>query len=111
MKPATPTMQAILRADRAEYLNAARNGQSGPRPRVRKPLRLPPETWERVESLADTLKGVFPERYITINSTIEFLLNEGFASIYALQGGTDVFCGGATDVPHDSDYSDIFEEE
>ena len=79
----TPTMAAILRAGDAEYLNAARNGASGARERIRRPVRLPPPLWEKIEILGRKLQGVFPDHYITVNSIVEFLLHEGLTSVLA----------------------------
>ena len=72
--------EAVIRAHVAPYLDAT-NLSNGPsrkgRKRFRKPIRLPPETWEKVQALKERLSSTFPERYITLNSTLEFLVNEG----------------------------------
>ena len=104
MKSVMPTMPAIIRADKADYLDAARNGLSGARERVRKPLRLPPKTWDRVTALAQVLKDVFPDRYITVNSTVEFLLEEGFSSISMETKQKP------SPINHDTEELDIFSE-
>ena len=75
--PPPPRVDALLRARDATYLDASRNGHTGGRSRVRKPLRLPPELWDRIHGLAAQLQQAFPDRYVTTTSTIEFLLNEG----------------------------------
>lgn len=75
--PPIPRVDALLRARDATYLDASRNGHTGGRSRVRKPLRLPPALWDRIQGLAAQLQQAFPDRYITTTSTIEFLLNEG----------------------------------
>ena len=77
----TPTMAAILRAGDADYLNAARNGASGARERIRRPIRLPPPLWEKIQILGRKLQGIFPDHYITVNSVVEFLLHEGLSSV------------------------------
>ena len=72
--------EAVIRAHAAPYLDAT-SLSNGParkgRERFRKPIRLPPETWEKVQALKERLSSTFPERYITLNSTLEFLVNEG----------------------------------
>jgi hypothetical protein len=79
--PVIPRVDALLRARDATYLDASRNGHTGGRLRVRKPLRLPPDLWDRIGGLAIQLQQAFPERYITTTSTIEFLLNEGLSLV------------------------------
>lgn len=85
-----PRVDALLRASDATYLDAARNGHTGGRARVRKPLRLPPLLWDRINALATQLQQAFPERYITTTSTVEFLLEEALllvtASTYDQEG-------------------------
>ena len=96
MSKTIPRVDALLRASEATYLDAARNGHTGGRMRVRKPMRLPPEMWDRINSLASQLQQAFPERYITLTSTVEFLLEEALllvtASTYDTEGNvpTDV---------------------
>ena len=104
MRSIMPTMPAIVRADKADYLDAARNGQSGARERVRNPVRLPPDTWERIAALAGVLKEVFPDRYITVNSTVEFLLEEGFNSILTEKKQKP------SPITHDTEEVDFFSE-
>lgn len=83
MKAIVPKMEAIMRAQQASYLDSARNGNTGAREVVRKPLRMPVELWDRIEGLASQLQAVFPDRYVTINSTAEFLVREGLRAIAA----------------------------
>ena len=71
-------MAALLRAQEFPNLDAT---QKRARDRKRKPLRLPEETWDDVESLARQLQSAFPNRYVTLNSTIEFLIAEGLSSV------------------------------
>jgi len=71
------SIHAIQHASEEACLDAARNGLTGARQRLRKPLRLPPQTWEKIQELTDALKSYFPNRYITVNSTLEFLVNKG----------------------------------
>lgn len=70
----------IIRAYHADYLDATRLS-NGPdrvkRERFRKPVRLPQETWEKVRGIKEKLSATFPDRYITMNSTLEFIINEG----------------------------------
>jgi len=72
-----PKMEAILRAQQADYLDSARNGNTGAREVVRKPLRIPEELWDDIGALATQLQAVFGDRYVTLNSTLEFLVREG----------------------------------
>ena len=69
----------IQRALSADYLDAVHfsNVNKSSRERFRRPVRLPPETWERVRVLKEKLSAAFPGRYITLNSTLEFVINEG----------------------------------
>lgn len=78
-----PKMEAILRAQQAKYLDSARNGNTGAREVIRKPLRMPEELWDSIGALASQLQAVFPDRYVTLNSTVEFLVREGMRAITA----------------------------
>jgi len=77
------SVDGLFRAQMAQNLDAARNGSDGKRrrERVRKPLRLPPELWEDVEKITGDLQNAFPRRYVTMNSTLEFIIEEGIQSI------------------------------
>lgn len=104
----TPTMAAILRAGNADYLNAARNGTSGARERIRRPVRLPPPLWETIEILGRKFQGVFPDYYITVNSIVEFLLHEGLSSV--LSNPDKQKLRRIEGIPHDIDYGEDAEE-
>lgn len=73
-----PKMSALLLAQDFDYLCAS---QKSARQRKRRPLRLPPKSWDKIEKLAAQLQSAFPNRYITINSTIEFILDQGLKAI------------------------------
>jgi len=68
------TMDAILLAQNNRCVDAARNGGIGRRARLRKPLRLPPEVWDDIRDVTTQLQRSFPDRYVTLNSTVEFLV-------------------------------------
>lgn len=68
------TMDAILIAQNNRCVDAARNGGIGRRARLRKPLRLPPEVWDDIRDVTTQLQRSFPDRYVTLNSTVEFLV-------------------------------------
>ena len=70
-----PTMQALLRAQSFESIDAARNGGQGARHRTRTTLRLPPDLWDRVKVMSEHFQLAFPDRYVTTTSTVEFLLD------------------------------------
>lgn len=72
-----PSVAAMMRAQNADYLDASRNGLSGARSRTRKPLRLPQDAWDKIHSMATYLQAAFPDRYVTLTSTLEFIINEG----------------------------------
>ena len=76
-----PSVSAMMRAQNAGYLDASRNGLSGARPRTRKPLRLPTDVWENIHSMATHLLAAFPDRYVTLTSTLEFIINEGLENM------------------------------
>ena len=73
-----PTMAALMRAQEFPNLCAT---QKSARERKRKPLRLPDSTWDAVEDLAKHLQSAFPSRYVTLNSTVEFLIAEGLSTV------------------------------
>ena len=77
------SVDGLFRAQMAQNLDAARNGSDGKRrrERVRKPLRLPVEVWNDVEKITRDLQSAFPQRYVTMNSSLEFIIKEGIASI------------------------------
>lgn len=81
MSQLIPTMPALLRASSAVYLDAARNGDTGARERKRTTVRLPHHVWENIQMLSEQLIGAFPNRYVTLNSTLEFLVNEGIRAV------------------------------
>tara|TARA_R100000742_G_C4260520_1_gene78333 strand:- start:531 stop:782 length:252 start_codon:yes stop_codon:yes gene_type:complete len=76
-------LQTLLRATGAEYLNSARNGRTGANTNVARSIRLPPEVWEDVKKASEALRTVFPNRYVTVNSTVQFLIAEGLRSLHA----------------------------
>lgn len=78
-------LNTLTRAKDAPYLNAARNGKTGSRKRKSRSIRLPKEVWEDVDAAAKQLHVFFPERYVTSNSALEFLIHEGLRSLYAQQ--------------------------
>lgn len=77
------SVDGLFKAQMAQNLDAARNGSGGKRKRerLRKPLRLPRETWTELERVIEDLQSAFPQRYVTMNSVLEFLLQEGLDSI------------------------------
>jgi len=72
------TKDALIRAKDSEAVDSAYRGGgvkgTGRGERQRKPLRLPPETWAKVAEIQVELQRAFPARYVTLTSTIEFLL-------------------------------------
>jgi len=44
---------------------------------------LPPEVWDRLKRAKKLLGAVFPEKYVTVNSTVEFLLDMGLDSLFS----------------------------
>ena len=78
MNTPIPKMAALLMAQEFATLCAT---QVKARERKRKPLRLPPETWEKITNLASQLQSAFPNRYVTVNSTLEFIIDQGLKSI------------------------------
>jgi len=78
MSTPIPKMAALLMAQEFSHLCAS---QKSARERKRKPLRLPPETWEKITHLASQLQSAFPNRYVTVNSTIEFIIDQGMNAI------------------------------
>ena len=80
--------RGILKAEGSSFLNSARNGTTKARQRRRRPLRLPEELWEKIDGVADELGIVFPNRFISSNSTIEFLIEEGLSSITSSKSTT-----------------------
>ena len=73
-----PTMAALMRAQEFSNLDAT---QKNARDRRRNTLRLPQEAWDSIERLAQQLQSAFPNRYVTLNSTVEFLIAEGLSSV------------------------------
>lgn len=73
-----PTMAALMRAQEFPQLDAT---QKSARDRRRNTLRLPQITWDSIERLAQQLQSAFPNRYVTLNSTVEFLIAEGLSSV------------------------------
>jgi len=78
MSAPIPKMAALLMAQEFDNLCAS---QKSARERKRKPLRLPPETWQKITKLAAQLQSAFPNRYVTVNSTIEFIIDQGLKEI------------------------------
>ena len=74
-------IQTLNRAKTAEYLNSARNGTTGVRAKIARSIRLPEEVWTEVQQSATALRAIFPDRYVTVNSTVEFLISEGLRSL------------------------------
>lgn len=75
-------IDALNRARDAQYLNAARNGHTGIRERQPRSIRMPDEVWNNVKRAAEQLRVLFPDRYVTVNSALEFLIQEGLNSLY-----------------------------
>jgi hypothetical protein len=75
-------LATLVRAKSAEYLNSARNGLTGCRPVKARSIRLPDEVWTEVQDAATALRIFFPDRYVTVNSTVQFLISEGLRSLY-----------------------------
>ena len=76
-----PNIEALARAQNDPHLNSARNGITGSREQTPRSIRLPYELWSEVKAAAAVLQNVFPERYVTVNSTLEFLVREGLRSL------------------------------
>ena len=76
-------LSTLVRAKSAEYLNSARNGLTGCRPVKARSIRLPDEVWTEVQDAATSLRTVFPDRYVTVNSTVQFLISEDLRSLHA----------------------------
>ena len=55
------------------YKDAARD-------RERKPLRLPAVTWQSISHVRDEFQRLYPDRQVTLSSTIETLLNYALAT-------------------------------
>ena len=74
-------------------LDAARNGAIGKRSRRAVSLRLPPDMWEELKRATSILSALFPNKYVTTNSTIEFLLRMALDSFWSNQPSqpTEVF--------------------
>ena len=81
------TTRGILKAERSPFLNPARNGTTMSRHRKRRPLRLPPDLWNRIDQVAKELALAFPSEFISSNSTIEFLIQEGLTGITGEDSG------------------------
>jgi len=73
----------LAEAQVSSELDAARNGTTGGRERRTTSLRLPLELREELKRASSVLKGVFPEKYVTVNSTIEFLLRRSLDSFWS----------------------------
>ena len=74
-------IEALVRAKSAKYLDSARNGTTGATDKVPRSIRLPKEVWEDVKTVSETLRTVFPDRYVTVNSTLQFLVSEGLRTL------------------------------
>ncbi|QDP58830.1 MAG: hypothetical protein Unbinned80contig1000_39 [Prokaryotic dsDNA virus sp.] len=72
----------IGKARQSEVLDAARNGGTGKRERKAASLRLPPDLWNEVKRASNLLSAMFPDKYVTTNSTIEFLLSESLEAFW-----------------------------
>ena len=79
----TLNISTLARAKSAKYLNSARNGTSGMREVTARSIRLPDEVWEDVKAASTSLRAVFPDRYATVNSTVEFLISEGLRALHS----------------------------
>jgi hypothetical protein len=75
----------------SDVLDAARNGATGRRSRRAVSLRLPPDLWDELKRAQSILSAVFPDKYVTTNSTIEFLLRTALKSFWSTQTSTPVF--------------------
>tara|TARA_R100000458_G_C8276989_1_gene252425 strand:+ start:2995 stop:3255 length:261 start_codon:yes stop_codon:yes gene_type:complete len=75
-------LRTLERARDAQFLNAAGNGHTGVRERKPRSIRMPSEVWDNVKRAAEQLRVLFPDRYVTVNSTLEFLIQEGLNSLY-----------------------------
>jgi hypothetical protein len=75
----------------SDVLDAARNGATGRRSRRAVSLRLPPDLWDELKRAQSILSAVFPDKYVTTNSTIEFLLRMALKSFWSTQTSTPVF--------------------
>tara|TARA_R100000458_G_C8189783_1_gene183861 strand:- start:46 stop:309 length:264 start_codon:yes stop_codon:yes gene_type:complete len=73
----------LKEAQGSPVLDAARNGATGKRSRRTASLRLPPELWEELKRASKVLGGLFPDKYVTVNSTVEFLLREKLESFWS----------------------------
>tara|TARA_R100001163_G_scaffold63831_2_gene56630 strand:+ start:810 stop:1085 length:276 start_codon:yes stop_codon:yes gene_type:complete len=80
----------IRLAQDSPILDAARNGSEGKRDRRAASLRLPPELWDELKRAASLLSAMFPEKYVTNNSTIEFLLEESLQAFWSAHSPTPV---------------------
>ena len=72
----------LAEAQGSPELDAARNGTTGGRERRTTSLRLPPDLLGELKRASNILGGVFPEKYVTVNSTVEFLLRRGLDSFW-----------------------------
>lgn len=79
-------ISTINRAQKDKNLNAARNRHTGARSSKQRGVRMPDEIWDQVKTAAEQLAALFPGRYVTTNSALEFLVREGLRSLYS---GTD----------------------
>ena len=73
----------LANAQLSDVLDASRNGTTGGRDRRAASIRLPPETWEKLKRASKLLGAVFPEKYVTVNSTVEFLLEGSLDSLFS----------------------------
>jgi len=77
------TQETRDRAQESDVVDSAYRGGgvagTGRGERKRKPLRLPAELWDQVAELQSQLQRSFPQRYVTLNSTIEFVLRSAIA--------------------------------
>lgn len=77
------TKETLIRAKDSEVTDSAYRGGgvkgTGRGERKRKPLRLPEDLWNQIAELQAQLQRAFPQRYVTLNSTIEFLLRSSIS--------------------------------
>ena len=81
----------LSEAESSRILDAARNGEEGKRERSARLMRMPPETWEEIKRATSVLKALFPDKYVTVNSTVEFLLGVALEGFWKETAPTEVF--------------------
>jgi len=86
-------LNIMASAQDSDVLDAARNGAVGKRSRRAVSLRLPPAMWEELKRATSILSALFPDKYVTTNSTIEFLLRMALDSFWSSRPSqpTEVF--------------------